>query len=49
MAPSSCSNTPLPQCDVNITPQDQTDDEPLWLTTLVPPVRNQSILQPLTK
>lgn len=45
MAPSSCSNTPLPQCDVNITPQ----DEPLWLTTLVPPVRNQSILQPLTK
>ena len=34
----------MPQCSVNITPQDQIDDEPVLFTTPVPPLRNQAIL-----
>ena len=36
----------MPQCNVNIIPQDQTDDEPIRFTTPVPPFRNQAILVP---
>ena len=43
-APSSCSNSPLPQFSVKVTPQDQTDDEPIRFTTPTPPLRNQAIL-----
>ena len=34
----------MPQCSVNIIPQDQIDDEPLRFTTSIPPLRNQAIL-----
>ena len=39
---SSCSNSPLPKCSVNIIPQDQIDDEPF--TTPIPPLHNHAIL-----
>ena len=44
MAPSSCSNSPLFQCNLNILYQDQINDEPMWLTTPIPPVGKQTIL-----
>ena len=44
MAPSICSNSPWPQCSVNIVLQDQIDNAPLRFTTPVPPLRNQAIL-----
>ena len=34
----------LPQCSVNIIPQDHIDDEPVRFTTLIPPLGNQAIL-----
>ena len=43
-APSSCSNSSLPQCSVSIILQDQIDDEPIRFTTPIPPLRNQAIL-----
>ena len=43
-SPSSCSNSPLPQCSVNIITQDQTDNEPILFTTPMPLLRNQVIL-----
>ena len=41
---SSWSNSPLAQWSANLIPQYQIDDEPIRLTTPIPPVRNQSIL-----
>ena len=48
--PPSCSNSPLSQCSVNvdIIPQDQIDDESIWFTTPIPPLRNQAILATAT-
>ena len=36
----------MPQCNVNVNfiPQDQIDDEPIWLTKPIPPLHNQVIL-----
>ena len=42
------SNSPLPQCSVNIIPQDQIDDEPIGFTTPIPPSCNQAIIATLT-
>ena len=44
MAPSSCSNSPWPQCSVNIILQDQIDDAPIQFTTQITPLCNQAIL-----
>ena len=34
----------MSQCNINIIPKDQIDNESIRLTTSIPPVRNQSIL-----
>ena len=44
MASSSCSNSPWPQCSVNIIPQDQLDDATIRFTTPITPLGNQAIL-----